>query len=79
MAILALKQYMRDAAGIVDSQNNYRAGVMDDIATGADASGFLNLVGSDPESRAAIHGAGRNQSSFGMGSLWGFESSRFCF
>jgi len=69
---------MRGGVGIVDSQNNYRAGVMDDIATDTDASGLLNLVGGDPESRAAVHGAGRNQSSFGMGTLRG-GSLRFCF
>ena len=52
---------------------------MDDIATDADASGLLNLVSGDPESRATVNGAGRNQSSLGMGMVRGFGSLRLCF
>jgi hypothetical protein len=49
---------------LIDSQNYDRAAVMNDVATSADASGFLNVVGGHPEDRPTIHRAGRNQFGF---------------
>jgi hypothetical protein len=39
---------------------------MNNIAPSADASGFLHFVSRDPEDRAAIHRAGRNQLCLGV-------------
>jgi hypothetical protein len=46
---------------------------MNDVAAGAHASGFLNIVGCNPEHRAAINRAGRNQARLRMGTLAGFD------
>ena len=71
MAVLALQQDAGRGAGFIDGQDHHRAAVMNDIAAGADAAGFLHVVGGDPEDRAAIDGAGRNQLCFGIRSLAG--------
>jgi hypothetical protein len=65
VAVLALQQYTRLRMRLIDGQNYHRAGVMNDIATGANASGFLHVVSGYPKDWAAIYRAGRNESRLG--------------
>jgi len=46
---------MRCRTRFIDGQDYHRAGVMNDIAAGADASGLLDVIGSYPKNRAAIN------------------------
>src|SRR5271169_4804555 len=71
VAILALQQHTRRGTRLIDNQNYYRAAVMNDIATSADASGFLNVVGGHREDRPTIYRVGRNQSCLVVCSLDG--------
>jgi len=56
---------MRRRTRFIDGQDYHRAGVMNDIAAGADASGLLDVVGSHPKNRAAINRTRRNGVGFG--------------
>ena len=60
VAVLTLQQYRWLRTGFINSQHNYRAGVVYDIATRADASRLLYIVCRDPEDGATVYGAGRN-------------------
>ena len=52
-------------AGVVDSKNDYRSGVMDEIATRTNAARFLDLVGSHSKDGAAVDRARREQPGLG--------------
>jgi hypothetical protein len=56
VAVLSLEKDSRRGSRIVDGEHDDRAGVMDDVAASAHASGLLNVVGGDRERRAAVDG-----------------------
>src|ERR1700692_2628934 len=51
--------------------------MVNNIATSSHATGFLNIIGSHPECRPAIHSSGRNHSCFTARALRGFNRLRF--
>lgn len=64
MAVLSFQQNAWDGTGVVDCQHDDGAGVMDDVAAGANSVGLLDIVGGDRENRAAIDGAGGDDAFF---------------
>jgi hypothetical protein len=64
MAVLALQQDARLAAAFLDGQNDHRTRMAYDVAAGADASGFENLVGGNAKNRAAENLTGRKHVGF---------------
>jgi len=73
VSILSLQQDVRLGARFVYRQHYDGAGVMNDVAAGADASGLLYVVRGHPEDRATINSARGNYPCLGVGTLAGLR------
>jgi len=62
--ILTLQKHARSGPRIIDCQNDDGAAVMNNVAAGAHAAGFLNVVGGDPKNWTTIDGSGGNRPRF---------------
>ena len=67
MTVLAFQEDAGSRCGIVHCQHDHRAGVMDQIAADLYASGFLDVVGGDPEDWTAINRREETRRAFDAG------------
>src|SRR5579864_7623123 len=76
MAILFFQQNARSAGTLINGENDDRSRVTDNVTAHADSGGLEDFIGGDPEHRASVGYAGREDASSGgrfscgVGGFW---------